>query len=81
MIPMFKQFVLPFTAAACMAAFLGCAGHGHSASGSSSGESSASAEPAKNQKLDDARHSAEDAEQKAHQLRVEKNRNTAKNGN
>jgi hypothetical protein len=79
MIPTFKQFVLPFTAAACMAAFLGCAGH--KPAGSSSGDSAASAEPAKNQKLDDARHSAEDAEQKAHQLRVEKNRNTAKNGN
>lgn len=80
MISMFKQFVLPFTAVACMAAFLGCAGHGHSASASMA-DASASAEPPKNQKLDDARHSAEDAEQKAHQLRVEKNRNTAKNGN
>jgi hypothetical protein len=45
------------------------------------GVDTANLEPAKNQKLEDARRSAEDAESKAHEMRLEKNRNTAKNGN
>ncbi len=79
MISRFTRFVLPLTVALFMGALVGCAGS-KSSSGSGSGES-ASAEPAKNQKLEDARRSAEDAESKAHDMRVEKNRNTAKNGN
>ena len=79
MIPSFTRFVLPVTAMVFMAAFSGCAGSKSSSSGSS-GDYSASADPPKNQKLDDARRSAEDAENKAHQLRMEKNNNTAKNG-
>lgn len=79
MISRFTRFVLPVTVALLMGALVGCAGS-KSSSGSGSGES-ASAEPAKNQKLEDARRSAEDAESKAHDMRVEKNRNTAKNGN
>jgi hypothetical protein len=79
MISRFTRFVLPVTAAVFMLAFVGCAGSkSHSSSDSMD---SASAEPSKNQKLEDARRSAEDAEQKAHDLRVEKNRSTAKNGN
>lgn len=81
MISKFNRFVLPVTVAVSMAALVGCAGSKHSSPSSSMSDASASAEPPKNQKLDDARRSAEDAEQKAHQLRVEKNRNTAKNGN
>jgi hypothetical protein len=77
MISKFSRFVLPVTVAVSLAAFVGCAGSKHSSASMS--DASASAEPPKNQKLDDARHSAEDAEQKAHELRVEKNRNTAKN--
>jgi len=69
----------PVTLAVSLAAFVGCAGSKHSSASSSMSDATASAEPPKNQKLDDARHSAEDAEQKAHELRVEKNRNTAKN--
>ena len=78
MISKLTRLVLPVTVALSLAALSGCAGSKHSAASSMS-EASASAEPAKNQKLDDARRSAEDAEQKAHELRVEKNRNTAKN--
>jgi hypothetical protein len=44
-------------------------------------DASMSSEPARNQKLEDARRSAEEAEAKAHELREEKNRNTAKAGN
>jgi hypothetical protein len=79
MISRFTRFVLPVTVALSIGALVGCAGS-KSSSGSGSGDS-ASMEPAKNQKLEDARRSAEDAESKAHQMRVEKNRNTAKNGN
>jgi hypothetical protein len=78
MISRFTRFVLPVTVALFMGALVGCAG---SKSSSGSGGDSASMEPAKNQKLEDARRSAEDAEAKAHELRVEKNRSTAKNGN
>ncbi len=77
MISRFPSFIWPLAVAALLAV-TGCAGSKHS---SASMDSSASAEPDKNQKLEDAKHSAEDAEQKAHQLREEKNRNTAKSGN
>jgi hypothetical protein len=77
MISRFARFVLPVMAVLCMGALVGCAG----SKSSRSGGDSASMEPAKNQKLEEARRSAEDAESKAHQMRVEKNRNTAKNGN
>jgi hypothetical protein len=43
-------------------------------------EATASAEPEKSQRLEDARRSAEDAEMKAHQMRMDKNRSTAKTG-
>ncbi|MDB5050429.1 MAG: hypothetical protein JWO30_3500 [Fibrobacteres bacterium] len=79
MISRFKSFVLPVTLAAVMTAFVGCAGSKHSSS-SSMDSSMGSAEPDKNQKLEDARRSAEDAEAKAHQLREEKNSSTAKSG-
>lgn len=78
MISRFKRTALPFTAALFLvAAFVGCAGS-KSSSSYSSGDSNPSAEPEKNQRLEDARRSAEEAELKAHQLRQEKNRNTAK---
>jgi hypothetical protein len=77
MISRFTRFVLPVTVALSIGALVGCAG----SKSSSSGVDTANLEPAKNQKLEDARRSAEDAESKAHQMRVEKNRNTAKNGN
>jgi hypothetical protein len=82
MVSRFKSFAWPVSLAAvlaCSLAFAGCAG-GKSASSSMS-EASAGSEPARNQKLDDARRSAEEAEAKAHDLREEKNRNTAKTGN
>jgi len=81
MISKFTRFALPVALALSVAALSGCAGSKHSSAASAMSDASASAEPPKNQKLDDARRSAEDAEQKAHDLRVEKNRNTAKNGN
>jgi hypothetical protein len=84
MVSRFKSFVGPVSLAvvlACSAAFMGCAGSKSSSSSSSSMDSSMSSEPARNQKLEDARRSAEDAEGKAHELREEKNRNTAKSGN
>jgi len=78
MISRFTRFVLPVAVAVVsMAALSGCAG---SKSHSSASSDMAAAEPPKNQKLDDARRSAEEAEAKAHQMRVEKNNNTAKNG-
>lgn len=60
--------------------FLGCAGSKNSSSGSdySAMDNGGGAEASKSQKLDDARRSAEDAEQKAHQLREEKARSQAK---
>ena len=80
MISRSKRFALPVIVAVFAMAFAGCAGS-KSRSTATLGDSDASSEPAKNQKLDDARRSAEEAEQKAHELRLEKNRNTAKNGN
>jgi len=79
MISKFPRYVLPVTVALSMTVLFGCAGSKHSSASASMSDATAS-EPPKNQKLDDARHSAEDAEQKAHQLRVEKNSTTAKNG-
>ena len=80
MISRFTRFVLPVTVAMLLGALVGCAGS-KSSPGSGSASDSASLEPAKNQKLEDARRSAEDAESKAHDMRVEKNSNTAKTGN
>jgi hypothetical protein len=80
MISRFKSFAWPVALAASLVVMAGCAGS--KSSSSSSDSSYSSSEPAKNQKLEDARRSAEDAEAKAHQLREEKNRtNTAKSGN
>jgi hypothetical protein len=78
MISRFKSFVMPVTLAAVAAAFMGCAGS--KSSSSSSMDSSMSAEPSKNQKLEDARRSAEEAEMKAHQLRTDKNNTASKPG-
>jgi hypothetical protein len=77
MISRFKSFVMPVTLAVVAAAFMGCAG---SKSSSSSMDSSMSSESAKNQKLEDARRSAEEAEMKAHQLRTDKNNSASKSG-
>jgi hypothetical protein len=81
MVSRFKSFVWPVSLAAVLASFAmtGCAGS--KSSSSSSSDSSFSSEPARNQKLEDARRSAEDAEAKAHELREQKNNNTAKSGN
>ena len=82
MVSRFKSFVWPVSLAAvlaCSIAFTGCAGS--KSASSSMSEASASSEPARNEKLEEARRSAEDAESKAHELREEKNRNTAKTGN
>ena len=76
MISRFKGLVLPATLATVLAAFTGCAG----SKSSSSMDSSMGSAPQKNQKLEEARRSAEDAEAKAHQLREEKNSSTAKSG-
>jgi hypothetical protein len=78
MISRFKSFVMPVTLAVVAAAFMGCAGS--KSSSSSSMDSSMSAEPSKNQKLEDARRSAEEAEMKAHQLRTDKNNTASKSG-
>lgn len=81
MISRFKSFAWPVAFAATLAVMAGCAGS-KSSSSSSSDSSYGNSESARNQKLEDARRSAEDAEAKAHQLREEKNRtNTAKSGN
>jgi NaMN:DMB phosphoribosyltransferase len=79
MISRFKSCILPVAALALVATLTGCAGS--KSSSSSSNMDSASSEPARNEKLEDAKRSAEDAELKAHQLREEKNRSTAKSGN
>lgn len=86
MVSRFKSFVGSVSLAAVLAfsvAFTGCAGSKSTSSSSSSSmsDASVSSEPARNEKLEEARRSAEDAESKAHQLREEKNRNTAKTGN
>ena len=84
MVSRFKSFVWPVSLAAvlaCSVAFTGCAGSKSASSSMSGASASASSEPARNEKLEDARRSAEDAESKAHELREEKNRNTAKTGN
>ncbi|GEM_PF-2295201 len=75
MVSRLMSYVWPVALAASLVGFAGCAG---SKSGSSSKSSGPSAEELKNQKVEDARHSAEDAELKAHQLREEKNRNQSK---
>lgn len=73
------RIVLPAGAVVFMAVFAGCAGS-RSSSSSAMEEATASAEPEKSQRLEDARRSAEDAEMKAHQMRMDKNRSTAKTG-
>lgn len=83
MISRFKSFAWPVSLAAvlaCSVAFTGCAGS-KSASSSMSEASMDAGTPVRNERLEEARRSAEDAEAKAHELREEKNRNTAKTGN
>lgn len=82
MVSRFKSFVRPASLAVVLAgsiALTGCAGSKSSSSSMSDGNSAS--EPARNQKLDEARRSAEEAEAKAHELREEKNRNTVKTEN
>lgn len=82
MVSRFKSFVGTVALAASLAAMVAMTGCAGSKSASSSmSDATGGSEPARNQKLEDARRSAEDAESKAHELRVEKNRNTAKSGN
>lgn len=77
MISRFPSIVLSLGFAAALVT--GCAGNRSSSSSSSGADTSALKQAdEKNQKLDDARRSAEDAEQKAHQLREEKARNQPK---
>lgn len=71
------RYLAPAALAASLFAFPGCAGSKSSSSGSDY-SAMGSQEPAKSAKLDDARRSAEDAEQKAHQLREEKARTQSK---
>lgn len=79
MISRFKTILWPVAAVALVVSLTGCAGS--KSSSSSNLDSAGSAEPERNQKLEDAKRAAEDAELKAHQLREEKNRSTAKTGN
>ncbi len=77
MVSRFVRFIGPTAAAVSLFAFLGCAGSKSSSADYSSmgaGDSSAKSSA----KLEDARRSAEDAEQKAHQLREEKARTQSK---
>ncbi len=76
MVSRFMSFVWPVVLAASVVGLSACGGSKPSASSSSSGSSSM--EESKNQKLEDARQSAEAAEMKAHQLREEKSRNQPK---
>ena len=71
------RFLAPAALAASLLAFPGCAGTKSSSSGSDY-SAMGNQESAKSAKLDDARRSAEDAEQKAHQLREEKARTQSK---
>lgn len=75
MVSRFMALVWPLALAISLTALSGCAGS------KSSSASSDMAAATTNEKLEEARRSAEDAESKAHQLREEKNRNTAKSGN
>ncbi len=76
MVSRFVRFIGPALIAVSLLGFLGCAGSkSSSGSDSSSMDNGASSSSAK---LEDARRSAEDAEQKAHQLREEKARNQSK---
>ena len=77
MISRFKSCIWSVAAIALAVSLTGCAG----SKSSSSNMDSASSEPSRNEKLEEAKRSAEDAELKAHQLREEKNRSTAKSGN
>jgi|GEM_PF-4730731 len=79
----FKSAPAGFLVALGIAAFFatGCAGSKKSSGGgdySSLGSSSEAAPDAPSQKVEDARRSAEEAEQKAHELRMEKAKAQAK---
>jgi hypothetical protein len=71
------KYLAPAALAAALLAFPGCAGSKSSSSGSDY-SAMGSQEAAKSAKLDEARRSAEDAEQKAHQMREEKARTQSK---
>lgn len=75
MISRFSTFSGTFALAIALAAFSGCAGSKSASSGNSSGEAAAEV---KVSKVDEARHSAEDAEMKAHQLREDKSHSQTK---
>ena len=78
MVSRFQSFVWSLALVACFTTMVGCAGSkkpSDSSSGSNGSEMSSS------QKLEEARRSAEEAEAKAHQLREEKHRATAKSRN
>ena len=80
MVSRFMSFVWPVALAASLVGLSACGGSKPSASSSSSSSSAQGSgyEEPKNQKLEDARRSAEEAEMKAHQLREEKNRSQSK---
>jgi hypothetical protein len=82
MVSRFKSFVGTAALAATLVAAVATTGCAGSKSASSSmSDATGNPEPARNQKLEEARRSAEEAENKAHELREEKNRNTVKTGN
>lgn len=81
MVSSFFRSLIPAAVVVSLLGFMGCAGSKSSSSGSNySAMDNGGGEPEKNQKVEDARRSAEEAEMKAHQLREEKARNQAKTG-
>jgi hypothetical protein len=78
MVSSFVRFIGPTAAAVSLFAFLGCAGSKSSGADYSSMDAGGGASAKSSAKLEDARRSAEDAEQKAHQLREEKARTQSK---
>ena len=77
MVSRFVRFIGTTAAAVSLFAFLGCAGSKSSSADYSSMDAGGSSSKS-SAKLEDARRSAEDAEQKAHQLREEKARTQSK---
>jgi hypothetical protein len=81
MVSSFLRSLVPAAVVVSLFGFMGCAGSKNSSSGSDySALDNGGGESARNQKLEDARRSAEEAEMKAHQLREEKARNQSKPG-
>lgn len=78
MVSRFVRFIGPAAIAVSLLGFAGCAGSKSSSSGSDYSSLEGGGAAANSAKLEDARRSAEDAEQKAHQLREEKARNQSK---